>query len=233
MGCQGSKESVIDLLSLAPRPITHEPTPLNANQLRFCLEQLATHIHQRRRQLHLVVIGGVVNTVLLKTRHATTDIDLLTANPTREDVTLLAQAARLVREQNPNLHLDESWLNSNAGLFIQPELRLIIIQQGFAQNDIVFHAPGLTLYAAPYSYAIVAKLNRIAGEGAPTHDLGDAVAYLRRYLSLRNHSHVSLRQVESWCREYRSSRSGLVLQNVIEAVGQEYLRLFGEHGIVS
>ncbi len=234
MGCGGSKNTIIDLHSLAPRPTAHPPAPLNANQLKHCLSQVATYIHQRRRrQLHLVVIGGVVNTILLKTRHATEDVDLLTVNLSRDDATLLTQAARFVREQNPDLHLDENWLNSNAGLFVQPELRSIIIQEGIAQNEIVFNAPGLTLYAAPYSYAIVAKLNRIAGQGARSHDLGDVVAYLRRYLSLRNESHITMRQIESWCREYRSSCSGLILHNVIEAVSQEYLRVFGEQSIVS
>lgn len=175
MGCCSSRESDINLQDLAPVPGQDGP-PISTVNLTSCLEQVASYFHEKGRHVRYVCVGGVINTLHLSSRDATRDVDLITSESNRADEVLLAQASRHVKIQNPTIALDENWINSNARLFIPHEMLEAIIQEAFAQNDIILDAPGLTLYAAPYSYSIVAKLNRFAGGGGPEHDLEDIVA---------------------------------------------------------
>ena len=52
------------------------------------------------------------------------------------------------------------------------------------QNEVVFNAPGLTLFAAPWRYMLDTKLNRLSKQVlARPYDMSDAVGYLVRLVA--------------------------------------------------
>jgi hypothetical protein len=242
MGCGPSKQKrkgAVDLRDLAPKPTgrpSNCPAPLDltSGDLQQSLRAVAACLDQRRRGIRLVVVGGAVSTMLLQSRQSTHDIDYLGGTTSQADLRVLQDAAVHVRQTQQQPTLEEGWLNNNTMLFIDKRIRNELTQQGFAQNEIVFQAAGLTLYAAPWPYAICAKLHRISGGGHRAYDPLDAVAYLHRYLSRRDGpaiASVTLDQVTQWCQRYHISISRPVLVDTLRRVNEEYRRLYGADAV--
>lgn len=242
MGCGPSKQKrggVVDLRDLAPKPagrLSNRPAPpdLTSGDLRQSPRAVAAYLDQRRRGIRLVVIGGAVSTMLLQSRQSTHDIDYLGGTTSQADLRILQDAAVHIRQTQQQPTLEEGWLNNSTILFIDKRIRDELIQQGFAQNEIVFQAPGLTLYAAPWPYAICAKLHRISGGGHQAHDPLDAAAYLHHYLSRRDGpviASVTLDQVAQWCQRYYISISRPALVDTLRLVNEEYRRLYGADAV--
>lgn len=145
----------------------------------------------RGRNVKLVVVGGAVSTILLSSRRSTHDVDFFAEDLNPKDSRLLKEAADEVRRM-PGSNLEDGWFNNHTIYFIDVSLRKQLTKQGFAQNDIVFQAPGLTLYAAPWIYAFVSKLDRIQGGGYRSHDPGDAAVFLDRWLKRTKRETVSV-----------------------------------------
>ena len=142
---------------------------LTDQNMRIALGAVPAYIHHRRKDFRITVVGGAVSIMLLKARAATHDVDYIASSLSQSDVRIREEATGHVQRTYPQLQLEGNWFNRNATLFIDPAVRSKLIQelfqQGLAQNEIVFDAPGLRLYAAPWEWAICAKLDRIAGGG--------------------------------------------------------------------
>ena len=84
--------------------------------------------------------------------------------------------------------------------------------------------------AAPWSFAIVAKANRIDrmhDSDSGTRLVRDAVTYLRRYLKVNRVHSIRTRKPVEW-----SSRYGQPInQAAVRAIDQAYRRKYGEHGL--
>ena len=148
------------------------------------------------------MVGGAVSTILLQTRRSTHDIDFFAEGLAKQDGKLLYEAAAVVRSQ-PGSRLEEDWINNRTIYFIAPTLRQELTRCGFEQNDIVFSAPGLTLYAAPWSYAFVSKFDRIQGGGHRSHDPGDAAVYLDKWLRSKQQSNIPVAAIADTIRRYQ------------------------------
>jgi hypothetical protein len=159
--------------------------------------------------------------MLLQSRQSTHDIDYLGGTTCQADLRALQDAVVHIRQTQQQPTLEEGWLNNSTMLFIDKRIRSELTQQGFAQDEIVFQAPGLTLYAAPWPYAIYAKLHHISSGGHRAHDPLDAAAYLHRYLSRRDGpaiTTVTLDQVAQWCQRYYISISRPALIDTLHRV---------------
>lgn len=241
MGCCTSKDDAapgVDLTDLAPvRPGQHQQGPsqpfpeLTKGDLELALRQVAQYLHKRGRNVRLVVVGGAVSTILLETRRSTHDVDFFAETLSRNDSKLLLEAADIVRQQ-PGSQLEEDWINNRTIYFIQPPLRQDLTRKGFEQNDVVFQAPGLTLYAAPWSYAFVSKLDRIQGGGFRSHDPLDAAVYLDRWLRKSNQHEIQADEIAQWVREYQLRvASGQQFTAALNRINDAFQQKFGRRPI--
>jgi hypothetical protein len=190
--------------------------------------------------LTLVVVGGVVSTVLLRTRNSTQDVDFFMEPLSERDARLLGAASQDVSERSRNPRFGAGWLNNNTMVFIAGEIRARLARDSLAQDTVVFERPGLKLVAAPWVYQFCAKLDRMAGGGGRGHDVGDAASYLFQFFRGRNAgrvpaSHVwtvSRAQVLTWLEEYgleRPNKSTRGFQRAIDNINNEYTaRRYGQ-----
>lgn len=232
MGCAASQSSSIHLEDIAPnRPRTvgqesDAPLELSAEDLLTALGHAASFIAERGANIIVIAVGGAVNTILLRTRPATHDIDFFNATLTRQQATLLSQATNHARELSRNSRMTElpqDWFNNRTTYFIPPDLRQELTQQALTQNEAIFTARGLTVLATPWEYAFCAKLDRVAGGSPRSYDLSDAVSYLRQYIVRHQLDVVPFATITDWVQKYRTTaRLG-----DIQLVDAEYRRLHG------
>lgn len=98
----------------------------------------------------------------------------------------------------------------------------MVWREALEQNEIVFakadRRGGLTVLAAPWRYAVVAKLQRIGSGNAQEFDAADVANFLRRYLHDR--TTISASEIKAWSRYYSTPFADNSLDVVnIEAPG--------------
>lgn len=103
-----------------------------------------------------------------------------------------------------------------------------LVRKAKEQNDIVFQAPGLTALAAPWNYAFVNKVSRMAQGTSRPYDAKDAAAYLHQYIRRHGGRAVDLGAICEWGRLYRAAVPSMML----EQVNQSYVKSYGKNGIV-
>ncbi len=234
MGCGSSKDRDVDLTDLAPnRPgqpgqdYEHD-VDLTPDNLEDALQLMASYITGRRRELSIVVVGGVVSTMLLRTRDSTQDIDFFSEQLSREDAKLLMEASQHVRQQLTDPRLGSGWFNNMTTFFINSRIRAQLVAEGLAQNAVVFQSPGLTLLAAPWAYQFCAKVHRMAGGGRKGHDAGDAAGYLYQFLTSQNMQTISADEIGQLLERYQIQgidRSGLL--EAFQAINEAFAARYG------
>jgi len=195
------------LRELAPKktPGHDKPLPdLTRDTLLSALRTVATYLAKRKCNTTVIAVGGAVNTIHLRSRGATHDVDFFNDSLTPTEFEHLIKGAR--EAVKFNARLDESWFNNRTIFFIPRAQREALTEQAFAQQEVVFREPGLTVLAAPWQYAFCCKVDRLAGGGlnpARAYDLDDAVQYLHRYLTRCGAAEVQDATVRGWFVEYR------------------------------
>lgn len=174
-----------------------------------------------------MAVGGSINTVILRSRETTHDIDFFAESVTQQQKRALQDAARRVATTfRPRL--DGDWLNNSTALFIDPSIRQQLEHDAVRQNVLLFSEPGLTVYAAPWMYLFASKLDRIAGGGkgtAQAYDPHDAYHFLQQHLLLAQRDTMTLAEIQSHLERYRlgriSKRGLTVAANKINDAGQQ------------
>lgn len=105
----------------------------------------------------------------------------------------------------------------------------ILYDEAVHQKDIVFTAPGLTLYAAPWRYALGAKLDRLSKPGARPYDMSDAVSYLDQLIRKRGGQAVKKSELKRWAGEFKFA---VPSDDLMSRLGSEYNEKHGRTGIV-
>lgn len=101
--------------NLVNRPGTTEQQ-MTADTINKGLTAVASTLNAKRRNVSVIAVGGAVNTLYMRTRPATGDVDFFYRTKTRhEDVTQLIRAADSARKK---LKLEDHWLNNHTALFI-------------------------------------------------------------------------------------------------------------------
>ncbi|KAI1321522.1 hypothetical protein F5Y16DRAFT_416870 [Xylariaceae sp. FL0255] len=179
------RRSAKTLKELAPRrtPGHEAPIPkLTRDMLLSALSHVASFIKKKGGDVTVVAVGGAM---------------------TAQDVALLVQGARDAAKREKNLEGD--WFNNRTILFMPNEQKATLTDQAFAQREIIFREPGLTVLAAPWNYSFCCKVDRISGggiHGAREYDLDDACHYLRRFLQLNKVAQVKQATVYAWFEKY-------------------------------
>ncbi|KAJ3794586.1 hypothetical protein GGU11DRAFT_689530, partial [Lentinula aff. detonsa] len=186
---------------------------------------VAKELDKAGKNVTIVAIGGAVNTVLLHSRESTTDVDFFyTTKTENEDVHSVVEAAKKVSKSEK---LGDQWLNNHTVLFIQEENMMILYNEACSQNREIFRAKGLTVLAAPWHYALTAKIDRLAKVGAKVHDLPDAVTYLHELVMVKR-ALVSTADLADWARKYKCTQAN---SDLLRKINEAYVEKYGSQGI--
>ena len=182
------------------------------------LTVMARYIESKKKEITIIAVGGAINTIYLRSRITTHDLDFFNNALEVKDYEQLLKGAKRAIEK---IHaLQEEWFNNRTIFFIPMDQRNLLTRQAFQQNEIVFRATGLTVLAAPWHYAFCCKIDRLAGGGLKTgksYDLDDAVQYIIQYIRRSNISQVPRSTVEEWYIQYSLQWSLSVEQILIQA----------------
>ena len=167
------------------RPIEHQEYELDREQLILALNHVGTYLDQHRVTARIVTVGGAINTIYLRSRKSTHDVDFFLANADSPEYRFVHEAARSATRQTQR-PLGANWLNNATQLLMPRDVQQSLAAAAFEQNVIIHRyvgqGGGLIVYAAPWSYAFCGKLNRLCEDNPRPYDLSDAVEYLHQYL---------------------------------------------------
>ncbi|KAL6301013.1 hypothetical protein BKA93DRAFT_696654, partial [Sparassis latifolia] len=173
---------------------------LTADKITQGLEKVASALKAKGRDISIIAVGGAVNTLFLHSRATTSDVDFFYRTKTKtEDVAAIIVAAY---DASKSLKVGDQWLNNHTALFIEEGTIKELYDEAVTQNDLVFNKPGLKVYAAPWRYALAAKLDRLAKAGARPYDMDDAVEYLAHLIQKRG-SAVKRAELKDWAGKFK------------------------------
>lgn len=206
------------------RPIVHRSFEINRDQLLLAFEHMAEYLRQQGAGLTIYVAGGAVNTIYLRSRHATGDVDFFGAN---EQSRLLKDASKYAQQRSIS-QLGANWFNNSMSLFLNRALEQDLIAASRRQAAILFNKPGLTVYAVPWEYALCGKTDRLSKPDKRVYDAEDAVAYLRQCVKANGGRAIQAQQVEGWAQRYNKA----VSVGVLMEIDTLYKIKHGEHGLI-
>lgn len=223
------RQNAKTLMELAPFKTPGGDAPigsLDRQTLEASLKNVAAYIHSKKDNVTVIAVGGAVNTMYLKTRRSTHDVDFFNNSLTTANFKHIVDGAREAAKKDSRLN--EEWFNNRTILFIPKDQRNALTQQAFRQREIIFSEPGLTVLAAPWEYAFCCKIDRVAGggiKGGRSYDIPDAVQYLHQFLGRHRVSHVSKQTVKDWFAQY-ALKWTTGCETAINTVNTEYKKTF-------
>ncbi|KAF9222139.1 hypothetical protein BS17DRAFT_193926 [Gyrodon lividus] len=226
MGNCFSSNDPLSLGDLVNRPGTAPEEQLTKEKIEQGLKAVAAALHAAKHDVSIIAVGGAVNTILLKTRASTGDVDFFYRTKTKnEDVSQVILAADAARKA---LHLGDHWLNNHTALFIEEGKIKQLYDEAITQNEIVFRQPGLTVYAAPWRYALAAKLDRLAKPGARSYDMNDAVDYLSHLITKRGKPEKRS-ELKATAGEFKFTAP---TKELMDKLAEAYKKKFNKDGVI-
>lgn len=243
MGNCLSANGTINLCDIVVRPNVPPEQPMSAETIRQGLTNVAAILNSKHQNISIIAVGGAVNSLLLHTRESTGDVDFFYRTKTKhEDVTKVIVAAKSAAT---TLKLGDQWLNNHTAIFIEVcwvDLQIYLLSsykqedsierlydEAVTQNEIVFNAPGLTVYAAPWRYALGTKLDRLSKPGAKSYDMSDAVGYLERLIAKRGGKPVKKSEIKAWAQEFKFT---VATDKLMGSLGEAYKKKTGKDGVI-
>ncbi|RMZ81866.1 hypothetical protein DV738_g2078, partial [Chaetothyriales sp. CBS 135597] len=154
----------------------------------------------------VVTVGGAVNTLYLRSRATTHDVDFFLDNAGSSIHHVIHEAARFANRQRGG-QLGAEWLNNATQLFMPTQLQQTLFETALQQGVVVFERGGL--------------------RGRRPYDLEDAVVYLREHLRTTGRQTVDAREVREWCKRFNKNMTDEVLRHIDE----EYYRKYGRRAV--
>lgn len=209
--------------------VKHTQHEVTAENLQSALSHVASYLHERGHNMTLVAVGGAVNTMVLQSRRTTHDVDFFTQLLDQPHLAALRDAARYAVDRS-DAPLASDWLN-NATARMPGVVENIdaLVQAAVRQDVVVFERPGLRVLAAPWGYAFVKKVSRIAQGTGRAYDGSDAVTYLHQFITTSNSNQpVAVDRIQRWGETYKA----LCPEEVLRQVNEGYRKVYGRDGIV-
>ncbi|KAL3479451.1 hypothetical protein BJX99DRAFT_255454 [Aspergillus californicus] len=206
------------------RPLVPQSFEINRDQLLHAFRHMADYIHQKGTALTIYVAGGAVNTIYLRSRDTTGDVDFFGAN---EQSRLLKDASKYA-QQRSQAQLGANWFNNSMSLFLSRGLEQELMLASRQQGAILFDKPGLTVYAVPWEYALCGKIDRLTKPAKRSYDTADAVVYLHQCVNANGGDAIQAHQIEAWVGKYNK----VVSVNVLREIDTVYESKYSNHGIL-
>lgn len=96
------RRSARTLRGLAPRPTRSSPPNLSRETLTNALRNVAAYLASKNQDITLIFVGGTINTMLLRNRPNTHDVDFFNDNLTPAEVKCLSKATKSAFKKNPH-----------------------------------------------------------------------------------------------------------------------------------
>lgn len=201
---------------------------IDSKTLYAALQYVSEYIAHRKQHVSVIAVGGAVNTLYLKSRATTHDVDIFGSDFGNQARILLDSAMEAARQHFPALGTD--WLNTETQMWMPGHLHEELTLEARQQNVKIFNGAGLRIYAAPWQYAFTAKLSRILTGGGQVreYDLADAVTYLHEFIRSHQNRPVPLNRILQWASHYNHHVNNSILQ---QRVNIEYRRRYRTNGI--
>ncbi|KAL2813448.1 hypothetical protein BJX63DRAFT_443111 [Aspergillus granulosus] len=206
------------------RPVVPQSFEMNRDQILHAFELMADYLCQQSTSLTIYVAGGAVNIIYLRSRHTTSDVDFFGAN---DQSRFLKDASRYA-QQRSQAQLGANWFNNSMSLYLGRDLEQELILASHQQGTVLFDKPGLTVYAAPWEYALCWKTDRLTKHTRQSYDTADAVAYLHQCMNSNGGNAIQAHHIEAWARKYKKA----VSVNVLREIDTVYESTYGTHGIL-
>jgi hypothetical protein len=195
--------------------VSHE---VDRASLENALDIMAAYLHEKHKQLTVIAVGGAVNTIFLRTRNSTHDVDIFGSNLGNQDRILLDEAMHHAREQSTT-PLGTDWFNTENQMWMTSRLHKELTNEAIEQNAVVYNQPGLTVLAAPWEYAFSGKISRLlkGGDQVRPYDVSDAVHYLDIYIKQGSGQPVPVTTIEGWAKRFGHTTKRSYLLNEVNA----------------
>lgn len=136
------------------QPIRHNSAELDRNTILSAMGDMPAYLAPKQVSARVVTVGGAVNTVLLRSRDTTNDVDFFSEDGTAQVNLLIHEAARDVNRKRGKA-LGAAWFNNSTQLYMGRERALRLTMAAIDQNEIVYNGLnsrgyGLQVYAAPW-----------------------------------------------------------------------------------
>lgn len=205
-------------------PITHDSFDMDRTTILKALTIIADFLVTKGVMAHVVTVGGAVNTLLLQSRETTHDVDFFLATPEAPVHREIHEAARHANRQMGGA-LGAEWFNNTTQVMMGRRVQNALVEDAIRQNAVVFQkvegGKGLCIYAAPWSYALCGKLNRLCTTNPRPYDLADAISYLHQYLLTNGQQSVKKSTIVDWCKGYGKD----VTESVLVQLDNAYHRV--------
>lgn len=194
----------------------------SATDLDKALTVVGGHLQKKRTKLVIVAVGGVINTLYLRSRETTHDVDFFSRTLEYEELQLLTEAT--IQAASAIGAVSTQWLNNQTSVFMTQPTRLRLVEGAISNNEVIFRAGGITVLAPPWRYAI--SIEFISPPPILRNlERTDAVQYLHR-LTQKTGNSVSHTDILTWLDEFQLSGA-----DIIPKLGQIYLETFGTVGV--
>jgi hypothetical protein len=210
-------------------PLQQITRDVDSNTLLVALNHVSAYVADRGHRISVIAVGGAVNTLYLRSRLTTHDVDVFGSDFSNQDRILLDAAMQDARQRYPSLGTD--WLNTETQMWMPGQMHYELTTGARQQNVKVFDGAGLTIYAAPWNYAFSSKISRIltGGDQARAYDLQDAVTYIHEYIRSHGNQQVPVATALGWSKHYHHQANENVLRN---RVNSEYRKRYGVNALV-
>ncbi|KAG6037443.1 hypothetical protein E4U41_005085 [Claviceps citrina] len=187
-------------------PVQHASFELDSDTIQMALHDMAAFLEERSVRVKLVTVGGAVNTLYLRSRQSTHDVDFFMEKATSSKHHVVHEAARFANRRRRG-QLGAEWLNNSTQLFMPAHLQSQLYNAALEQGTLVFERAGL----------------KVLCEKEPRpYDLADAAVYLREYLRTSGRQSVSVSRIREWCKDFNKKVTDEVLQQLDEAYYESY-----------
>lgn len=205
------------------RRIVHETFDINRDQFLLAFQHVAEYLNNQGATLTIYVAGGALNTIYLRSRRTTGDVDFFGANEQSD----LLRAASKYAQQRSEAQLGANWINNSMSFFLNPEMERVLKDESHRQKAVIFQQPGLIVYAVPWEYAFCGKTDRLTKPERQPYDAADAAAYLHECIRANGERAIKAHRIVAWTRKYNKAVSPEVLMEI----NALYRRQHGKHGI--
>ena len=204
---------------------------LQRETIQQALRLMADYIAGQGQHITIITVGGSISSLLLKNQLTRENLDYIATNASEEQRKILAAAARYAQRQCSQ-PIRGAWFSTRGDdtLKLPFSVQRQVVLKAISQNEIIFQARGLKILAAPWDYAFVATLGRLASDRLVSrpHDLDDAIAYLHRYIQGWWDEPLTMGLVEYWARLYGI----LGVETMARFIATRYRAVYGRDGIV-
>lgn len=205
-------------------PVQQVTRDIDREVLVAALDHVSEYLAQRRKHISVIAVGGAVNTLYLRSRSTTHDVDIFGSDFNNQARMILDEAMQSAQRQFPALGTD--WLNTETQMWMPGPMHQELTNAARQQHVKVYQDRGLEIYAAPWNYAFSAKVSRLLTGGAQArpYDLQDAVTYIHEYIRSNGQKPVPVAEAIGWARHYHHETNRDIL---LKRVNKEYRARYG------